>query len=81
MCIICKINYKVGVYIFRFKKYIDEISICENIIKVDMDFLQFKVKVIVDCYFVLEVFFWVQVRKGICKFINVNIVLDVLDYV
>lgn len=39
MCIICKINYKVGVCIFRFKKYIDEISICENIIKVDMDFL------------------------------------------
>lgn len=62
MCIICKINHKVGVYIFRFKKHIDEISTRENITKVDMDFLQLKAKAIVDCYLVSEVLPRVQVK-------------------
>lgn len=69
MCIICKINHKVDVYIFRFKKHIDEISTRENITKVDMDFLQLKAKAIVDCYLVSEVLPRVQVRKGTRKFL------------
>lgn len=81
MCIICKINHKVGVYIFRFKKHIDEISTRENITKVDMDFLQLKAKAIVDCYLVSEVLPRVQVRNGTRKFIDVNIALDVSDHV
>lgn len=68
--IICRINHKVGVYNFRYKKHIDEISTRENITREDMDFLQLKAKAIVDCYLVSDVLPRVQVRNRTRKNLN-----------